>query len=325
MIFVWRCIGLRGNRNRKQAVSTKDKLLHRVTAADLWLKKAMGEGNEILYHFVRLLAIAVVFALLVALVIWVVSLLYHAVAAVVSALIIAAPYLLAIAIVAGVVALSVYAYRKRRQRRALEAKPETIEQPEASGRTETPPSRPQRPADARPASDDEKIRHALAGADEATRDSLKGVLASLQRFDHRLELVITPAHYTDLFGDNWAHVRQFVESPQGKSVAAVSVMLVELMILYKRAQEVRWVPINDERIRAWWHEAARRRKWLADLLDSGTLAESVYDVQRPPSDDADSAQAEAALSAAPQFNSPPSLDDMLRYYQWISRESPGGG
>jgi hypothetical protein len=297
----------------------KARLIKRVAAADRWLKKSMGEGNEILYHFIRLLAIVALFALLAGAVVWILSILYHAVAAVLSALIAAAPYLLAIAIVAGVVALSVYGYRKRRQRRAAQTKSETVEQGEASGQTETPPNPPQPLPNVRPASDDEKIRHALLAADEATQSGLQAVLASLQRFDHRLELVITPAHYTDLFGDNWAHVRQFVESPDGKSVAAVSVMLVEMMILYKRAQEVRWVPINDERIRAWWQEAARRRKWLADMLDAATKAESAYGVEGLSSADAGSLPLEAAEPAIPKLNSPPSLDDMLRYYEWINR------
>jgi len=281
----------------------------------------MGEGNEILYHFVRLLAIAVVFALLVGVAVWIVSIVYRAVRLSIAAFIVAAPYLLAIAIVAGIAILSIYIYRKRRQRRrAVEAQSETQSQSEAHLPTESsPPSPPQVPADARPSNEDEKIRVALRATDEATRNGLLAVLASLQRFDHRLELVITPAHYTDVFGDNWAYVRQFVESPQGKSVAAVSVMLVEIMILYKRAQEVRWAPINDERIRAWWHEAARRRKWLADMLDASARAESVYGVEGVPSTDMGNVPPEATGTSAPVLNSPPSLDDLLRYYEWMNR------
>ena len=98
------------------------------------------------------------------------------------------------------------------------------------------------------------MRKSLLAADQPTRSALQAVLTTLQAFDHRLELVITPVHYTDLFGDNWAIVRQFVESPHGKSVPETSQALLEIIILYKRAQEARWVPINHDRIHAWWTE-----------------------------------------------------------------------
>jgi hypothetical protein len=289
-------------------MSKKDKLLQWAAGADCWLKKAIGEGNEILYHFVRLLLIAVVAALLVGAAVWLVSAVFNVVAIVFAAFVAAAPYLLAVAIVAGVATFAVHIYRQRRQRRRASETPAASQTP-----AEVPPPVP---ADTRPTASDDNIRQALRAADETTRGCLQAVLASLQRFDHRLELLITPAHYTDLFGDNWAFVRQFVESPQGKSVPAVSVMLVELMILYKRAQEVRWVPINNERIRAWWSEAARRRKCLAEMLDAAARPETGDEATGP---QASVPRPEAATPSAPKLNSPPSLDDLLRYYEWMNR------
>jgi hypothetical protein len=284
-----------------------DKFLELPRRFDRWLKKAIGEGNELLYHFVRLLLIAVVFALVVAVVVEIVLAVYRAISIVVSALIVALPYLLAIAVVAGIVALIVYV---RRRRAKLSPKSES---PGEATTAVVPQKFSPANQEVRPPDNDPSMQRSLLAADQPTRTALQTVLTSLQRFDHRLELVITQVHYTDLFGDNWAVVRQFVESPQGRCVPEVSAALLEIIILYKRAQEARWVPINQDRIHAWWTEAARRRKGLSEIVESttggvGAAEKKVGGLDEPQS-----------IPAAPKPGVPPTLDDLLQYYDRMKK------
>ncbi len=210
-------------------MSNLDKFLEVPRRVDRWLKKVIGQENDLLYHFVRLLLIAIVFALVVAVVVEIVWLIWRAMSLAFSAFIVALPYLLAAAIIAGVAALTVYVRRKRSKR------PQRAETPgEAAGAIAPQKLSPASPQ-TRPPDDDPGISRSLLSADQPTRGALQAVLTSLQRFDHRLELVITQVHYTDLFGDNWAVVRQFVESPQGRGMTEVSAALLEIIILYKRA------------------------------------------------------------------------------------------
>ncbi len=285
-------------------MSVKDKLLRVIAQVDLRLKKVIGEENEILYHFVRLLLAAVILALLVGTAVWIIAAVFQVVSVVFWAFIAAAPYLLAIALLAGGAAFAVRAYRGKPQ-----AQPQPETQSAVPGRN-APPNGSE--SQWEPGGD--VIRQALLSADQPTRIALEHVLAALQRFDHRLQLVVSPAHYLDLFGDNWAAVRQFVESAQGRSVPEVSAMLVEIIVLYKRAQDARWVPINHERIHAWWGEAARRRKWLSDTLVAAAKSDAANEqeaAERP------TARPKPRTGDPPKLGAPPTLDDLLRYYEWI--------
>jgi hypothetical protein len=279
---------------------TKEKLMQWMAECDRRLKKIVGEENEILFHFVRLALVAVVFALLVGMVVWIVTLVFHAISLVIAAFLVALPYLLAILLIAGIAALAIYVYRlKHPQRRSAN---ETHPDPQGPAVSQARPV-------ARTTDEGGRVEQSLRAADQQTRNCLQAVLASLQRFDHRLELPISPAHYNDIFGDNWVAVREFVESSQGKGVPEVATLLVELIILYKRAQDARWVPINHDRIHAWWGEAARRRKWLSDIAEATATgpvsADAQGDVREP--------------SAAAAHSVPPSLDELLRYYDRLSR------
>ena len=207
----------------------KDKLFRAVAHFDLRLKQALGEESELLYHFLRLLMAVVVLALVVGILLWILSAVFNVVSVIFWAFIAAAPYLLGIAIIAGVTAVVVSWRRKNAQ---------TPSQPEAQAAV-PPRGASQKATDSQPPIYGDAIRYELLAADQPTRSGTHSVLASLQHFDHRLQLVISPAHYIDLFGDNWAAVRQFVESTQGRSVPEVSAALVEIVILYKRSQEVR--------------------------------------------------------------------------------------
>ena len=94
----------------------------------------------------------------------------------------------------------------------------------------------------------------------------------------------------------------------------VSAMLVEIIVLYKRAQDARWVPINHERIHAWWGEAARRRKWLSDTLVAAAKSDAANEqeaAERP------TARPKPRTGDPPKLGAPPTLDDLLRYYEWI--------
>ncbi len=96
----------------------------------------------------------------------------------------------------------------------------------------------------------------------------------------------------------------------------VSAALVEIVILYKRSQEVRWAPINHERIHAWWSEAARRRKALSDALDAAAAitrndaASASEMTAAPPS--------QPRHGDPPKLGAPPTLDDLLRYHEWLN-------
>ena len=289
-----------------------DKFLEAPRRVDRWLKKAVGEGNELLYHFVRLLLIAVVFALVVGVLVEIVWLIWRAVSLVFAAFIVALPYLLALAFIGGIAALVVY-YRRKKSKGLQKA-----ESPGKAGGAIAPQKLSAAKSETRPSDDDPGLRRSLLAADNQTRSALQSVLTSLLRFDHRLELVITPIHYTDLFGDNWAIVRQFVESPPGRSVPEVSAALLEIVILYKRAQEARWVPINHDRIHAWWTEAARRRKWLSELFDSTAAESGPGAPEGRPASDASSPD-EPPKPVAPTPGVAPTLDDLLQYYERMKR------
>jgi hypothetical protein len=292
-------------------MSKLEKLLELPRRVDRRLKKVIGEGNELLYHFVRLLLIAVIFAVVVAVVVEIVLALYRAISIVIGALIVAWPYLLALAIVAGIAALIVFVRRRRAKRR------QKVEPPGEATSAVAPQKHSPAVTAARP-SDEDTIRRSMLAADQPTRAALQTVLTSLQRFDHRLELVITQVHYTDLFGDNWAVVRQFVESPQGRGVPEVSSALLEIVILYKRAQEARWVPINHDRIHAWWTEAARRRKGLSEVFDSTAAQTGPGEAaDRPASGAASPDESPKPDAATPGV--PPTLDDLLEYYERMKR------
>ena len=112
------------------------------------------------------------------------------------------------------------------------------------------------------------IQETLLTADETTQTKVKNVLAGLRRFDHRLEVSITPAHYSDLFGDNWVNVREFTESPQGRSVPEVSALLVEIIISYGRAQQMPWTAETLGLLRNCWIEASKKLKWMSYLLET---------------------------------------------------------
>ena len=62
-------------------------------------------------------------------------------------------------------------------------------------------------------------------------------------------------------------MREFAESSYGRKVPEVSGLLVEIIILYKQAQEIPWIPDNLRRMQAWWGEASRKRKWLSEIMD----------------------------------------------------------
>ncbi len=299
-------------------MSIKDKLRQLTAGVDLWLKKVIGEENVILYHFAQYALIAIILVLLVSAVVWIVALLFQAVSFVVAAIVMALPYLLALAVIAGVVALSIYALRIKTSKRRREVQRHSgVEGQNA----------PYKQAAADPADEGAAVRRSLLAADQRTRRSLESVLASLQRFDHRLELVITPAHYADLFGDNWVNVRVFAESSLGRNVPEVSTKLVEIIILYKRAQEARWVPVNHERIQAWWSEASRRRKWLVDAVESTASDAGLAEVRTQPEAGpipeigVASTSPETREGAAPELSVSPTLDQLLRYYEWVDHRS----
>ncbi len=299
-------------------MSPKDKLLQWTASVNLWLKKVIGDENVILFHFAQFALVAVIVVLLVSAAGWIVALAFQAVTMVVAALVAALPYLLTIAVIAGVVALSIYVYRINVSKKRREGQGQS--ENEVVGHTAL-----HNRAEARPTDEGVEIRQSLLAADPQTRKNLEGVLASLQRFDHRLELVITPVHYADVFGDNWVGVREFVESPQGRSVPEVSAKLVEIIILYKRAQDARWVPVNHERIHAWWSEAARRRKWLSDAVEAAASGSGPAEVLGepnaaptpeigvvPPSP-------QTQTGTPPKFSAPPTLEELLRFYEWADR------
>ncbi len=297
----------------------KDKLLQWTASVNLWLKKVICDENVILFHFAQCALVAIVVVLLVSMVAWIVALVFQAVSLVVAALVAALPYLLTIAVIAGVVALLIYVYRSKASKRRREGQGPS--ENEVVG-----PSGLHNQVEARQTDDGAAARQSLLAADPQTRKSLESVLAALQRFDQRLKLVITPVHYADVFGDNWVSVREFVESAQGRNVPEVSAKLVEIIILYQRAQEVRWVPINHERIHAWWGEAARRRKRLSDAVEATASGSGQAEVVRErkaaaaPESGVAPPSPETPKGTRPKFSAPPTLEELLRYYEWVDRQ-----
>ena len=296
-------------------MSRRDKLLKWTASVDRWLKKVIGEENAILYRFAQFALVAILLALLAGAAVSIVLLAIQAVLAVLAAFLFALPYLL---VALAIAALSIYIHRSNTSKRSRE-----VERPAdvAGHRAQI------RPAEANPAAEGVAIRQSLLATDQPARTRLESVLASLQRFDHRLELVITSAHYADVFGDNWVTVREFVESSQGRRLPDVSAKLVEIIILYKRAQEARWVPVNHDRIHAWWTEAARRRKWLAEAVrataDDSSQPEFRDDLKAAQSPDGSVVppSPKAQAGTAPKFSSPPTLDELLGYYEWVEHRT----
>jgi energy-coupling factor transporter transmembrane protein EcfT len=339
-------------------MNVKDKARKMIETVDRWLWKLVGEENDIIFHFLRIVLACVLLTVLVVLAAGIVALLWKAVLILVAAIVAAAPYLVAIAVVAGVVALLVFVNRSNERQRRLETKRRNAQQRQAEER--------QRARNLR-------IRQSVLAADQKTRSNIESVVASLRRFDHRLELAITPAHYTDLFGDNWVEVREFAESSCGRKVPEVSGLLVEIIILYKQAQDVPWVPETLWQLQGWWRQASQKRKWLSEILEAAQApapiasdaivldAEIVEEaeilpipemrvkpppsplgkgrttpipemaVQPPPAPamaqpsqppqtprEAPAVAFVAAVGPAPRLSSPPTLEELQRYCIWIN-------
>ena len=234
-------------------MSIKDNFIKAKESVERWLWKLVGKENAILFHFLRFVLACILFALLLALTVGIVAVLWKAVLILIAFIIAAASYLIVIAVFSGVVALLVLKNRSEKRQRLRERELQNYQQKQAEER--------QRARNV-------KIRQSLLTVDQKTRNNIEAVIASLRRFDHRLELAITPAHYTDLFGDNWVNVREFAESSQGRNVQEVSGLLVEIIILYKQAQDIPWVPENLRRMQLWWGEASKKRKWLSEIVEA---------------------------------------------------------
>ncbi len=235
------------------AMNVKDKLTKAMEAVDRALWKLVGAENEILFHFLRVVLACVLLAVLLALALGVVVVLWMAVSVLLAAMVAAAPYLVAIAVFLGLVALWGFHLRREERNKIRETERQNDLKQQAEERQRA---------------RNQRIRESLLAADAKTMNSMEAVLASLRRFDHRLEVAITPAHYTDLFGDNWVNVREFAESPQGRSVPDMSALLVGVMILYKQAQDLPWIPENLRLMQSVWGEASKKRKLLSDLLEA---------------------------------------------------------
>src|SRR5208282_5397464 len=111
-------------------MNRKDKLLQVTARVNFWLKKVIGKENVILYHFAQFALVAIIVVLLVSVAVWIAALLFQAISIVVAALVVALPYLLTIAVIAGVVALLIYVYRfgKSKRRRKVEGQSEVVGQ-----------------------------------------------------------------------------------------------------------------------------------------------------------------------------------------------------
>lgn len=230
----------------------KDQFIRATQVVDRWLWKLVGKENDILFHFLRIVLGCVLLAVLVAAALGVGKVLAMVIPPLIAALVAAIPYLITIAVFLGIVGLLVLQSRhEKRQRFREREKQETLK----------------RQAEDRQRARAVRIRQSVLAADPTTRKHIESVLASLRRFDHRLELSLTPDHYMNLFGDNWVNVREFAESSYGRKVPEVSGLLVEIIILYKQAQEIPWIPDNLRRMQAWWGEASRKRKWLSEIMD----------------------------------------------------------
>ena len=231
----------------------KHKASQVIASVNRWLKKCVGEENDILFHFVRFMLAVVLAAMAVllvaALVVGVVKVVLIVYAAVVAAL----PWLILLVVLLGVAAVIYMANRFNEARRLREGQAQQALR---------------RQAEERERLRGISIQETLLAADEVTQTKVKNVLAFLRRFDHRLEVSITPAHYSDLFGDNWVNVREFTESPQGRSVPEVSALLVEIIISYGRAQQIPWTAENMGLVRNCWIEASRKLKWMSHLLET---------------------------------------------------------
>ncbi len=244
----------------------KHKASQVIASVNCWLKKCVGEENDILFHFVRFMLVVVLAAMAVllvaALVVGVVKVAVIVYAAVVAAL----PWLILVAVAVGIVAMFYLANRSYQARMLREWQVQEALQ---------------RQAEERERLRGISIRETLLAADETTQAKVNNVLVGLRRFDHRLEVSITPAHYSDLFGDNWVNVREFTESPQGRSVPEVSALLVEIIISYRRAQQIPWTAENLGWIRNCWIEASRKLKWMSHLLETAEPMVVADMVQEP--------------------------------------------
>lgn len=201
-----------------------------------------------------------------------------------------------------------------------------------------------------------RIHQSVLAADQKTRNNIETILASLRRFALRLEVAIAPAHYNDLFGDNWVSVREFSESSQGRKVPEVSALLVDIIICYKQAQDIPWIPENSGRIQYRWAEASKKRKWLSETLEAAQatspIASNVVEAEileealpilkmavvpppAPPSQKTSSIpemavqpppappmvlppREVAVVAPAPKLSIPPTLEELQRYCIWVS-------
>ena len=188
-------------------MNIKDRIIKATEAVDRSLWKLVGKENDILFHFLRLVLGCVLLAVLIAAALGVGSVLAMAIPPLFAALAVALPYLVTIAVFLGIVGLLVLQNRhERRQRLRERERQETLK----------------RQAEERQRARAVRIHQSLLAADPTTQKHIESVLASLRRFDHRLELSLTPDHYMNLFGDNWVNVREFAESSYGRGVPEVS-------------------------------------------------------------------------------------------------------
>ncbi len=232
-------------------MNIKYQFIRATQVVDRWLWKLVGKENDILFHFLRIVLGCSLLAVLIAAALGVGAVLAMVIPPLIAALVVALPYLITIAVFLGIVGLLVLQNRhEKRQRLRERERQETLK----------------RQAEDRQRAKAVRIRQSVLAADPTTRKHIESVLAALRRFDHRLELSLTPDHYMNLFGDNWVNVREFAESSLGRRVPEVSGLLVEIIILYKQAQEIPWVPDNLRRMQAWWGEASRKRKWLSEIM-----------------------------------------------------------
>ncbi len=231
----------------------KHKASQVIASVNCWLKKAVGEENDILFHFVRFVLVVVLVALAVLLVAALVVGVVKAIQVVVAVVVPALPLVILAAVAVGIVAVIYMSNRSNRARMLQERQTQEALR---------------RQAEERERLRGISIRETLLAAYETTQTKVKNILAGLRRFDHRLEVSITPAHYSDLFGDNWVNVREFTESPHGRSVPDVSALLVEIIISYGRAQQMPWTAENLGRVRSCWIEASRKLKWMSYLLET---------------------------------------------------------
>jgi hypothetical protein len=242
-----------------------DRATRAIIRVNRWSKARMGKKNMLFFHFVPILAVAVLMVP--------VSL---AVAAADASGAVApgedpTPVLAVAAIFAGVLLLIIWRVSRSNEAERLQE----LREREWQRRREI------ERENSRQAAERQKvmrlgIRRSLPAARESAKESLRNLLASLSRFDHRLELSITPQHYADLFADHWVEIREFVESAAGRDLPDVSALLVEIIICYTQAQELLSTPWDREPIESCWRSASRRRKFLCDAVEAAQASKPSF-------------------------------------------------